>query len=401
MEKRGAWGVGRDSVRARTKLRTRFSLAPIGGEGRGEGAGLRKHGGAWKSGINLAAQHETAAASTPHGRPLTLALSPDGGEGTCGRTPWLARGWALLMLAVALLVFVLPAPASTLIYRTTFEGHEGYDANADLAGQNGWVQFGTGGNGLLNGFIPGAGQSAYIGFLSPNTDEFLNVWRPVNLAPVPTNLAVVTFSVTMMVADSNNGRRDDFRWSIYNTNGNRFFTLDFDNSTTGINYGLDDGLGFVATGWQFTRGAVHQLTITLNFRRNRWQAALDGVVLTDPLPLTTKNSPLNLGDIDAVWAVRTPGSAGDNYLVFDNYQISGDPTVGTPSLLSVARQSDGQIRLQVQAEQATRNAIEVSTNLTAWTTVATNSAPDGLFDVVDGAPLTLPRRFYRVRLAEP
>ena len=72
-----------------------------------------------------------------------------------------------------------------------------------------------------------------------------------------------------------------------------------------------------------------------------------------------------------------------------------------PTLLSATRQGDGQLRLSVQAEQATHNAIEVSTNLTQWTAVVTNSALDGLFDVLDGAPLTMPRRFYRVRLAEP
>jgi len=308
----------------------------------------------------------------------------------------LRLGWAALLLAL-----LLPTSAATLIYRTGFESFEGYSTNFTLSGQNNWIHEGTGGNGIVTDFIPGAGQSAYIGFTPPGATEFNNVWRPINLAPVPTNLSVVTFSVTMMVVDSNNGRQDDFRWSIYNTNGARLFSLDFDNSTTGINYGLDDGAGFTATGFQFTRGAVHELVITLNFLRNRWQASLDGTVLTAPLPITTTNAALNLGDIDAVWAIRTPGSAGNNYLVFDNYQIAGEPRIASPTLLSATRQGDGSLRLQVQAEQATRNAIEVSTNLTSWTAVATNSALDGMFDVLDSAPLTLPRRFYRVRLAEP
>ena len=152
------------------------------------------------------------------------------------------------LLAILLLGSFLPTCAATLIYRTTFESFEGYNANFTLSGQNNWSHFGTGGNGLVTDFIPGAGQSAYIGFSAPtNSGEFLNVWRPVNLVPVPTNLSVVTFSVTMRVIDSSNGRRDDFRWSLYNTNGARLFSLDFDNVTTGINYGLDNGAGFVAT----------------------------------------------------------------------------------------------------------------------------------------------------------
>lgn len=308
-----------------------------------------------------------------------------------------------ILLAALIFGALFPASAATLIYRTGFESFEGYSTNFALSFQNNWTQFGSGGNGIVSDFIPGAGQSAYIGFAPPtNSGEFLNVWRPVNLAPVPTNLSVVTFSVTMLLVDSTTTNRDDFRWSIYNTNSVRLFSLDFDNATTGINYGLDDGAGFAATGFQFTRGAVHELSVTMNFPRNRWQAALDGTVLTAaPLPITTTNAALNLGDIDVVWFFRTPGSAGNNYLVFDNYQIAGEPRVTTPMFLPPIRQGDGQLRLQVNAEQATRNAIEVSTNLTQWTAVATNSAPNALFDVLDGAPLTLPRRFYRVRLVEP
>lgn len=313
---------------------------------------------------------------------------------------WRAGGRALAG-GFILLATLLPASAATLIYRTSFESFEGYSTNFTLSGQNGWQHEGTGGNGVVTDFIPGAGQSAYIGFGAPGATEFNNVWRPVDLAPVPTNLSVVTFSVTMLVVDSTNARRDDFRWSIYNTNGARLFTLDFDNASTGINYALDGAGGFVSTGFQFTRGAVHELAVTLNFPRNRWQASLDGTVLTAPLPITTTNAALNLGDIDAVWAIRTPGSAGNNYLVFDNYQIAGEPRVTVPTLVSATRQSDGFLRLTVQAEQATRNAIEVSTNLTTWSAVTTNSSLDGLFDVLDGAPATLPRRFYRVRLAEP
>lgn len=310
----------------------------------------------------------------------------------------------LRLLAGVLVLFaiVLACPAATLIYRTTFEAHEGYNASSDLSGQNNWTHEGSGGNGLLTGFIPGQGQQAYIGFTAPaGTDEFLNVWRPVNFAPVPTNLSVVTFSVSMRVVDSTNGRRDDFRWSIYNTNGSRLFTLDFDNATEGISYVLDDGAEFVPTGFQFSRDAVHELAITMNFRRNRWQAALDGFALMSALPITTTNAALNLGDVDAVWAIRTPGSAGNNFLAFDNYTISGEAPVTVPSLVSVARQGDGLLRLLVQAEQATRNAIEVSTNLTHWTAVVTNSAPSGAFEVLDGSPSLLPRRFYRVRVAEP
>lgn len=216
--------------------------------------------------------------------------------------PVSVEGVSWLSVYGALVVFLVWGSqlfGATLIYRTGFEGHEGYQTNLSLTGQNGWVHEGTGGNGVVVEFIPGAGQSAYIGFGAPTgTDEFLNIWRPVNLAPVPTNLSVITFSVTMLIVDSSNGRRDDFRWSFYNTNANRLFTVDFDNVTEGINYALDNG-AFVSTGFQFTRGAVHELTITLNFPRNRWQAALDGVALSGPCP-----SPRPMPR--SIWGTLTP-----------------------------------------------------------------------------------------------
>ena len=320
-----------------------------------------------------------------------------------GLTPHASRTTRTHWLLFLLFLHFLPAalPAATLIYRTGFEGHEGYNTNLSLAGQNGWVHEGSGGNGLVVDFLPGAGQSAYIGFGAPSgSNEFLNVWRPVNLAPVPTNLSVVTFSVTMMLVDSGNGRRDDFRWSFYNTNAARLFTLDFDNASESINYALDSG-DFVSTGFQFTRGAAHELTVVLNFPRNRWQAALDGVALSAPLPITTTNAPLNLGDVDAVWAVRTPGSAGNNYLVFDNYQLTGEPRVTVPGLKVGGLQPGGTLRLQITGEAAIRHVLEASTNLTQWAPVLTNSVPGGAFDVLDGAPGSLLRRFYRVRVVEP
>jgi hypothetical protein len=315
--------------------------------------------------------------------------------------PVSVEGVSWLSVYGALVVFLVWGSqlfGATLIYRTGFEGHEGYQTNLSLTGQHGWVHEGTGGNGVVVEFIPGAGQSAYIGFGAPTgTDEFLNIWRPVNLAPVPTNLSVITFSVTMLIVDSSNGRRDDFRWSFYNTNANRLFTVDFDNVTEGINYALDNG-AFVSTGFQFTRGAVHELTITLNFPRNRWQAALDGVALSGPVPITTTNAALNLGDVDAVWAVRTPGNPGNNYLVFDNYQLAGEPRI---TVYSPTRQPDGQLRLSVATEPVTRNVIEVSTNLFSWVGVMTNGTPAGRFDVLDNATMLMPRRFYRVRAVEP
>jgi hypothetical protein len=57
--------------------------------------------------------------------------------------------------------------------------------------------------------------------------------------------------------------------------------------------------------------------------------------------------------------------------------------------------------LQITGEAALRHVLEASTNLTQWVPLLTNSVPGGAFDVLDGAPALLPRRFYRVRVVEP
>ena len=71
------------------------------------------------------------------------------------------------------------------VYSTGFEIAEGYDPELQLVGQNNWVGFGSGGNGIITNFFEGYGQQAYIGFAPPAPkDEVLNVWRPIGLAPI-------------------------------------------------------------------------------------------------------------------------------------------------------------------------------------------------------------------------
>ena len=117
-----------------------------------------------------------------------------------------ARAALLLgsFLAAGLVAFSATAaevpPGSRILYETGFEPFEGFNAQNDLAGQNGWVGFasnlqgqsvGLGGNGLLTDAIEGfSGQTAYIGFTAPNPTADFNVWRPVNLAPVGGTLPV-------------------------------------------------------------------------------------------------------------------------------------------------------------------------------------------------------------------
>lgn len=317
-------------------------------------------------------------------------------------------GRALRCATVAMALFAIgptwgqsnPAAAPEVIYRTGFEFEEGYDPQFTLAGQNGWLSFGSGGNGLVTNFFEGFGQQAYVGFAPPqNNEDLLSVWRPIDLAPIPPDQTLITFSVLMQIDDSENGQFDDFRWSVYNTNEARLFTIDFDNAALLISYGLDDDKGFVATGLAFDNQGTYELKVTMNFARNLWSASLNDVVIVNSKPITTTGAALNLGDIDAVWAIRRPGSPGDNFMLFDNYTITGAPGDSIPPRLEQQRLEDGQFILWVFGEPGSNYAIEASTNLTDWQTIQVITAPSGgVFEVRDPAAADHGHRFYRARL---
>ena len=294
------------------------------------------------------------------------------------------------------------APAATVIYATGFEVEEGYSAAAELAplrGQMGWVGEGSGGNGLVTNFFEGFGQQAYVGYAAPAPkDDLLNIWRPVIHPPPGPDQPVVRFSVLMQVVDSTNGQYDDFRWSAYNTAGWRLFTLDFDNSTAEVNYVLDDGAGYKSSGFSFSNDAIYLLEVFMDFWNNNWLAIMNGQVVVDARPITTVNARLDLSDVDAVWAIRRKGSPGDNYLLFDDYQLTAEATTSIPPVLEVVgRHEDGQFELLLHGEQRLKYAIDVSTDLVTWVGLATNVPPNGVWQFVDPTAPDYPLSFYRAR----
>lgn len=301
-----------------------------------------------------------------------------------------------------------------VIFETGFEKFEGYQSDADLAGQNGWISFGQGGNGIFAAGLPGfKGQSAYIGFGAPppaQADPF-NLWRPVNLRPIGNALPVVQFTVSLQIEDSTAGRPyfDDFRWSVYNTEDHRFFTLDFDNDSQTINFILDDASGPVAppirpTGFAFRHGEPYDLVLTLDFARNLWSAKINDVVVVNARPITTRAARLTLGDIDAVWAIRTPAQPGDNYMIFDDYRIVATDLVDiAPELVPLGHlAATGAFVVRVLGEPGVTYALEATGDFTRWDPVATGTAegPDGYVDLQDPAAQPNQARFYRAKSRE-
>ncbi len=297
-------------------------------------------------------------------------------------------------------------PTETLVYATGFEPAEGYSAaaaNQSLWGQMGWVGEGSGGNGLVTNFFAGEGQQAFIGFAPPAPkDAFLNLWQPLGLTNISVSQPVVKFSVLMQVVDSTNGFYDDFRWSVYNNEGARLFSLDFDNSRLEIFYILDGTNSFVSTGFGFDNQSLYQISIIMDFARNNWMAIMNGQVVVDSQPITTVQSALDLGDVDAVWAIRQSGNAGNNYMLFDDYQVALEPTLTIPPIIEgMGRQTNGEYSLLVHGEAGLSYAVDVTTDFFQWAVLGTNTLPNGLWQFTDLSATNYPLSFYRARQTTP
>ncbi len=293
-----------------------------------------------------------------------------------------------------------------VIYETGFEVSEGFDPEFTLTGQGDWQAFGDGGNGLVDNFFEGQGQQAYIGLFPPEAEEpveFFSLLRIVNISEFPEDAPLIRFEVQMEIVDSTNGQRDNFRWSIYNNRGDRLFSVDFDNELKSIAYALDDDQGLVNSEFTFDHEGSYDLVITMNYRRNLWCASLNGTVIMNALPITTKDAELTFSDADAIWAIFDPQNPGDNYMLFDNYRITRErmPSI-PPKVESQGVLSGGRFVLRLFGEPLTDYRIEASENLENWTPIrtGTTSADDGTFDFVDEDAINFTSRFYRATTVE-
>jgi subtilisin-like proprotein convertase family protein len=259
---------------------------------------------------------------------LTLvAQDDDSGEGFASRALFNATEGTTYHIAVdgydqdsgQIALRLYPFTEGDVLFSTGFEPWENYNGNFILAGQNSWESVGSGGNGLTDGSYWGLGQSAFIGFFPPTIQEATYIFRPINHVPNTSLRPVLYFSVWMEIVDSTNFRYDEFEWAAFNRNGDFLFALNFDNNDLNIYTRLNDGAGYTLTGDAFINGMLYHLGITMDFARNRWEAALNGEVVVQDQPISTTSIPLDLGDISAVWV---PGSfPGNNYMLFDGYEI--------------------------------------------------------------------------------
>lgn len=313
----------------------------------------------------------------------------------------LINRWIVSVICALTLSASVRAAEPTVLFSTEFETTEGYSTAADLVGQNGWMGEGSTAefwNGLLDNVFENLGQQAYIGFTAPaDGSTFVTMWKPLPQS-VPANQPLVKFSTLMAILDSTNEHYDDFRWSVYNTSAQRLITLDFDNHALMVNYALDDGNGFVATGQSFEPNRIYELVITMDVARNRWSARIDDTVLVTEQPITTTSASLDIGDVDAVWSIRDGNNPGDNYMAFDNYSIVAYSDAIPPVLQNVTHLADGSNLLRLTGEANRTYVLDVTTDFQTWTPIKTNSPPDGIFEYLDTGAIGQPLRFYRARV---
>lgn len=297
------------------------------------------------------------------------------------------------------------------IYATGFEVEEGFDPEFTIVGQDDWIAFGDGGNGLVDEFFEGEGQQAYIGLFPPEIDidqlppeeqetagMFFSLLRLVDVDTFPEEAPLIHFRITMEIVDSTNGERDNFRWSAYNIEGQRLFSVDFDNETKDIAYALDDDQGLIPTEFTFDHEGSYDLEITMNFPRNLWCATLNGTVIINAQAITTTDAQRTLSDVDAVWAIFNPEAPGDNYMLFDNYALTRAhlPSI-PPKVETLGVLPDGKFVLRVFGEPGTEYQVEVSSDLNQWEPIMTGIASQvgGTFDFVDADAGNHISRFYR------
>lgn len=302
---------------------------------------------------------------------------------------------------------------TTNLYFTGFEYLEGFNTNYVIAGQNGWEDYADNNgvavpdlisNGLVNDVFSGLGQQGWIGgkFVDKPVQS-VSVWHPLIVDPVPTSTPVVKISLLMAIEPATTNNYDFFRWSVYNSQTNRLFSLDFENATGTIAYLLDNGT-FHDVPTLIGAGTIHHLELAISFAANQWSAWLDDAQMVTNAPVSTGNLRRSLGELDAVWLPNDPNNLTRKRMYFDNLQLSAESVPSPPvppTLLTLGRTTNGFYALRLLGDLDAKYALDYSVDTSNWIPLKTNIAVDGSFDFVDtNAPVT-PVRIFRARLLSP
>jgi hypothetical protein len=319
-----------------------------------------------------------------------------------------------LTLLAVILGNTLTLSAVTTNFYTGFDASEGYTAGPGLVGQKGWagtvmdenakwVDAGSEGNGILDGFYPTLGQQAYVG-LTPLLTNYgpLSVYKTFDPGTVSGIVSAIKFSTVMQVVDSINANYDYFYVDLFDDQDNTLFSIEFDNYSLAISYWSDAVADYVDTGKPFANNQSYLLGVQLNPSNSTWSATLGAVVLVTNQPIAVWST--NVSTIMLTWDQYDYAAPGDNYLVVDNLQVttetSTSPVPPRPTLRVLSASAGGSTTLRLTGQEASKFAIDGSTNLVAstdWVPLGTNTVSGGFFNFTDTAAASLRSRNYRAR----
>ncbi|MEY4384892.1 MAG: hypothetical protein RLY20_175 [Verrucomicrobiota bacterium] len=307
--------------------------------------------------------------------------------------------------------------AAVTNFSVGFESAEGFVSRSALAGQGGWVGLmyhtntalftnsGAAGNGVVGPGLNGSGQAAYVGLtpLPTNYSKFVELSHLLPLDPIGSGLPVVSFSARIKIIDSTSpsGPWDFFSLDFYNGSDVRLFSILFDNGPQEIRHTLKSGSTNIETFLApFSAGVEYDLAVMMNFASNRCTVSINGALPpTNTFALASSGSALNLGTLSAVWQVDTPGSPGDNYMLFDNLRVISSPLVPPNPTLTLLKAggTNAAAAARVSGSDGYKFALESTTNLTSWQPISTNLISSGIANYTDAGATNKPARYYRAR----
>jgi hypothetical protein len=323
-----------------------------------------------------------------------------------------------------------------------YTGFENFPAGDDtIAGTDGWTgsasHAGLGLSGVdseADHLVTGIGNAAFIGgsssVLAPTASRTVNVRRTFNLNPVALEQEVMRFHAVMGIKDSTftgfQSRRDNFDFAFYNSSGQLIGFIQFDNSTLDpltqapaqiIWRSNHNGTALVKadTGVRYFYDVLLLLSVRINFRTNRWSAALDDLVLFNDLPFYTGPNAHDLGTVAVQMQIPGTGihpvtmqagpAPGDNYMLFDDFALRLDP-VPPPVFYTTTTGPSGEAKFTWQAEALYHYQIQYTEDFVtwrndlpeaSWTATLTGESP--VF--TDAAAAIARRRLYRVLQSAP
>lgn len=317
-------------------------------------------------------------------------------------------------------------------YYTGFESPP-FSVGADtIRGTDSWAGPTIFGSKALSGILSeaqhgvvGIGNAAYLGGNPSRVtgvgSKQVYLRRPVNIDPVALGQEVASFSVVFGIKDSTSTssfRRDNFEFQVWNNSGQLLAGIQFDNSTLDSLTGLPqrsiyllywNGTSFVYTntGYTFLPETLELLDFRINFRTNRWTVSLGGSPLFQDIAFYSGLNAKNFGSVSAQMQVRntyplsTDIYPGDNYMLFDDYQVRTDPV--TVALAS-SWTDTGACKLVWNEEYGHQYRLQYSSDCTTWSdftgTIHTAAATSD-FSYTDTTTPRPAKRFYQVRRNYP